>query len=87
MVGDKLFYSTLFKGIFSNPFEIKFWDGSIEKFGEGESRFQIIFNEKVSKGDVVNDPSITLVEAYMTKKLDIKGSIQEVIESDRKSVV
>ncbi|MCB2353745.1 SAM-dependent methyltransferase [Clostridium estertheticum] len=81
MVGDKLFYSTLFKDIFSNPFEIKFWDGSVEKFGEGESKFQLIFNEKVSKGDVVNDPSITLGEAYMTKKLDIKGSIQEVIES------
>ncbi|MBU3161318.1 cyclopropane-fatty-acyl-phospholipid synthase family protein [Clostridium frigoris] len=81
MVGDKLFYKTLFKGIFSNPFEIKFWDGIVEKFGEGESEFQIIFNEKVPKGDVLNDPSITLGEAYMTKKLEIKGNVQFVIES------
>ncbi|MBU3201234.1 DUF7884 domain-containing protein, partial [Clostridium estertheticum] len=65
MVGDKLFYKTLFKDIFSNPFEIKFWDGSVEKFGEGESKFQLIFNEPISKGDVINDPSITLGEAYM----------------------
>ncbi|WP_298846531.1 SAM-dependent methyltransferase [Clostridium sp.] len=81
MVGDKLFYKTLFKDIFSNPFEIKFWDGDIEKFGEGESTFQLIFNEPISKGDVINDPSITLGEAYMTKKLEIKGNVQFVIES------
>lgn len=81
MVGDKLFYRTLFKGIFSNTFEIKFWDGSVEKFGDGDSDFQLIFNEKISKGDVINDPSITLGEAYMTKKLEIKGNVQFVIES------
>ncbi|MBU3202541.1 DUF7884 domain-containing protein, partial [Clostridium estertheticum] len=65
MVGDKLFYKTLLKDMFSDPFEIKFWDGSVEKFGEGESKFQLIFNEPISKGDVINDPSITLGEAYM----------------------
>jgi len=81
LVGDKLFYRTLFKGIFSNTFEIKFWDGSVEKFGDGDSDFQLIFNEKISKGDVINDPSITLGEAYMTKKLEIKGNVQFVIES------
>ncbi|MCB2339918.1 cyclopropane-fatty-acyl-phospholipid synthase family protein [Clostridium estertheticum] len=67
--------------MFTDPFEIKFWDGIVEKFGEGESKFQIIFNEPLSKGDIINDPSITFGEAYMTKKLEIKGSVQSVVES------
>ncbi|MBX4267326.1 cyclopropane-fatty-acyl-phospholipid synthase family protein [Clostridium estertheticum] len=67
--------------MFTDPFEIKFWDGIVEKFGEGESKFQIIFNEPISKGDIINDPSITFGEAYMTKKLEIKGSVQSVVES------
>ena len=81
MVGDKFFYKTLLKNMFSDTFKIKFWDGSEEKFGEGESKFQIIFNEPLSKGDIINDPSITFGEAYMTKKLDIKGNLQSVVES------
>ena len=81
MVGDKLFYKTLLKELFSDPFSIRFWDGSVEEFGEGESKFQIIFNEPISKGDIINDPSITFGEAYMTKKIEIKGNVQSVIES------
>ncbi|WP_246577801.1 SAM-dependent methyltransferase [Clostridium psychrophilum] len=81
MIGDKLFYKTLLKELFSDPFTIRFWDGSVEKFGEGESKFQIIFNEPISKGDIINDPSITFGEAYMTKKLEIKGNLQFVVES------
>ena len=81
MVGDKLFYKTLLKNMFSDPFKIKFWDGSEEKFGEGESKFQIIFNEPLSKADIINDPFITFGEAYMTKKLDVNGNLQSVVES------
>ncbi|WP_319000938.1 cyclopropane-fatty-acyl-phospholipid synthase family protein [Clostridium estertheticum] len=81
MVGDKLFYKTILKSMFTDSFEIKFWDGIVEKFGEGESKFQIIFNEPIPKGDIINDPSITFGEAYMTKKLEIKGSVQSVVES------
>jgi cyclopropane-fatty-acyl-phospholipid synthase len=81
LVADKLFYKTLLKNMFSDAFEIEFWDGSAEKYGVGESKFKIIFNESISKSDVIKDPSITLGEAYMTKKIDIEGSIQTVIES------
>jgi len=34
LVAEKLFYKTLLKDMFSDPFEIKFWDGSVEKLGE-----------------------------------------------------
>ena len=67
--------------MFSDPFEMKFWDGSEEKHGDGEAKFKIIFNEEIPKSDITNDPSMALGEGYMTKKLDIEGSVQSVIES------
>lgn len=78
---DKLFYKTLLKNMFSDGFEIMFWDGSVENCGEGESKFKIILNEPIPKDNIINDPSIALGEAYMTKKLEIEGNIQSVIES------
>lgn len=81
MFMDKLFYKKLFKDSFSDPLEIEFWDGEVQKYGEGNSKFKIILNEPIAKSDIINDPFITLGEAYMTKKLDIQGSIQDVIES------
>ncbi|MBU3159640.1 cyclopropane-fatty-acyl-phospholipid synthase family protein [Clostridium frigoris] len=67
--------------MFSDPFEIRFWDGSEEKYGEGESKFKIILNEPIPKGDIINNPSIALGEGYMTKGLEVEGSVQSVIES------
>ncbi|MBU3099964.1 cyclopropane-fatty-acyl-phospholipid synthase family protein [Clostridium sp. DSM 17811] len=78
---DKLFYKTLLKSMFSDPYEIRFWDGDEEKYGEGESKFKIILNEPIPKGDIINNPSIALGEGYMTKKLEVEGSVQSVIES------
>lgn len=48
---------------------------------EGNPEFKIIFNEPIPKADIIKDPSLTFGEAYMTKKIDIEGSIQKVIES------
>ncbi|NRT32103.1 cyclopropane-fatty-acyl-phospholipid synthase [Clostridium beijerinckii] len=81
MIIDKIFYKTLFKNLFSDTFELKLWDGSSEIYGEGNSEFKIIFNEPIPKADIIKDPSLTFGEAYMTKKIDIEGSIQKVIES------
>ena len=81
MVADKLFYKSLLKNMFSDPFEIVFWDGSIENYGKGEAKFKVILNEAMSKSEIISNPSITLGEGYMTKKIEIEGSIQSVIES------
>ncbi|OOM16460.1 SAM-dependent methyltransferase [Clostridium saccharobutylicum] len=81
MIIDKIFYKTLFKSLFSDTFELKLWDGSSEIYGEGEIEFKIIFNEPISKSDIIKDPSLTFGEAYMTNKIEIEGSIQKVIES------
>lgn len=81
MIIDKIFYKKLFKNLFSDTFELKLWDGSSEIYGEGKVEFKIIFNEPISKADIIKDPSLTFGESYMTNKIDIEGSIQKVIES------
>lgn len=81
MLGDKTFYKTLFKNIFSDSFEVQFWDGSIESYGNEKPKFKIIINEPIHKSEVLSDPSIAFGEAYMNKKIEIDGSIQDVVES------
>lgn len=77
---DKIFYKTFLKKIFNIPFQIEFWDGVEEKYGEGESNFKIIFNSPISKTELVKDPSMALGEAYMASKINIEGDLQRVIE-------
>lgn len=67
--------------MFSDPFQVKFWDGDTEDYGVGKAKFKIIFNEPIPKMDLLSDPSTAFGEGYMTKKIDIEGSVQDVIES------
>lgn len=78
---DKAFYKTLFKDLFTDPCTVQFWDGEEERFGEGESRFRLVLNEPIPKAEIIADPSMAFGEAYMHKKLEIEGNLQEVIES------
>lgn len=78
---DKVFYKTLLKNLFSDPCRITFWDGEVVNYGEGESKFEVIFNEAIPKADIISDPSLAFGEAYMTKKIDIIGSIEDVVAS------
>jgi len=77
---DKIFYRSFLKRIFNIPFEIKFWDGEEEKYGEGEGKFKLIFNCPLSKTKLLNDLSMALGEAYMTNEIDIDGDLQNIIE-------
>ncbi len=78
---EKLFLKKFLKSIFSDTFEVKFWDGTIEKFGGEDTKFKIIINEHLSKSDILKDPFLTFGEAYMDKTIDFEGNIQEIIES------
>ncbi|EKQ56520.1 MULTISPECIES: cyclopropane-fatty-acyl-phospholipid synthase family protein [unclassified Clostridium] len=86
---DKMFYKSLLKNLFSDPFELVFWDGTSEKYVQNqtanyvddEPTFKIIFNEPLPKNNIIKNPSLVFGEAYMTKKIEIDGSVQKVIES------
>lgn len=78
---EKLFLKKFLKSIFSDTFEVQFWDGSTEKFGQGDIKFKILINEHLSKSDILKDPFLTFGEAYMNNTIDFEGNIQEIIES------
>lgn len=78
---DKLFYRTMFHNLFSDPCTVQFWDGEQEHYGQGESRFHLIFNEPIRKADIINDPFLAFGEAYMRGVINIEGSLRETIES------
>lgn len=78
---DKVFYKTLLKNLFSDACKVTFWDGDVVNYGEGEHKFEIIFNEPIPKADIISDPSLAFGEGYMTKKLDVVGSLEDVVAS------
>jgi len=78
---DKVFYQNFMKNLFTDPCQVKYWDGDVENYGEGVAQFRIGFNEPIAKMDIINDLSLAFGEGYMQKKIDIDGSVQKVIES------
>ena len=78
---DKAFYHNVFKNMFADPCEVKYWDGEVKRYGEGEARFRLNFNEPIAKSEIIGDPSLAFGEGYMHNKIDIEGAVQKVIES------
>ena len=78
---DKAFYHNLMKKIVADPCEVKYWDGEVISYGEGEAQFRIDFKEPIAKSEIIKDASLALGEGYMHNKFDIEGSVQKVIES------
>lgn len=78
---SKFFLNKFLKDLFAETCEVQYWDGKVEKFGDGESKFKIFINEPISEKDIIKDPFLTLGEAYMNKIIDFHGNIQEIIES------
>ncbi|MBO0431889.1 cyclopropane-fatty-acyl-phospholipid synthase family protein [Enterococcus sp. DIV0660C] len=78
---DKEVYNQLFKPSFSKKTQVTFWDGSTKEYGEteGEVAFHIVFNEKIPVKELINNASLALGEAYMNKKIEIEGDLQELI--------
>ncbi len=78
---EKNFYKNIFSNLFSDSCSVQFWDGEEINYGEGDSTFRIVLNEPLPISGIIMDPSVTFGEAYMNNKLNIEGSIQDVIES------
>lgn len=78
---NKQIYKKLFSESFSLPIDVKYWDGSIERYGlpATNSVAMITFNEEIPINEVINNASITFGEAYMNKKIEINGDIQKII--------
>jgi len=78
---DKIFYKNLFKNLFSDPCLVEYWDEDVDKFGEGDTKFRLILREPIPKLEIIGDTSLAFGEAYMHGKIEIEGSIRDVIDS------
>lgn len=78
---NKIFYKAMLKNLFSDPCTVRYWDGEEENYGKGTGKFTLILNEPLSKAEFIKDPSIFFGEAFMCKKIEIQGNLQEALES------
>lgn len=78
---QKYMLQKFFQGLESDrPFQITYWDGTAEKFGHGDPKFSIQFNEKVQISKFLKEPSLAFGEAYTQGLLEVEGKIEEVID-------
>ena len=76
---EKAFYRTMLSKSFPFPVKVTYWDGKSEVYGNGTPDIEIIFNEKIPTSAISKNASLALGEAYMDKKIEIKGSLQKLI--------
>lgn len=76
---EKTFYKMMLSKSFPFPVKVTFWDGKSEIYGNGTPNIEIIFNDKIPVKEITRNASLALGEAYMDKKIEIKGSLQKLI--------
>ena len=64
-------------------FEVTYWDGQTDSFGDNSNQkpeFEIIINEKLDLNEIRKKPQLRLGEAYMKGDIDLKGNLKEVLK-------
>lgn len=77
---QKFFLNKLFGRIEGGSFAVKYWDGSVEHFGEGESKFTLILNKPLPEKEIINDPALFFGEAYMGGDIDYEGELRAILD-------
>ncbi|MFV0559987.1 MAG: class I SAM-dependent methyltransferase [Enterococcus sp.] len=74
-------YDKLFAHSFSIPVLVKYWDGTSKQYGDmaNPPKVTIKFNEMIPIKEVYQNASLALGEAYMAKKIEVEGSLEELI--------
>lgn len=78
---DKLFLKTFFSKIMKETLIVQYWDGTTEKYGQGEIEFKVVFHKPLSKMKILEDPYLAFGEAYMDGIIDVEGGLQKIIEA------
>ncbi|HHT7191407.1 cyclopropane-fatty-acyl-phospholipid synthase [Bacillus cereus group sp. Bc222] len=78
---EEIFYRKILSNLFSDPIQVTLWDGKTIQYGNGKPMFEIIFHNALSKFEFAKDPSIAFGEAYMDGDIEIKGNLEQAIQS------
>lgn len=72
-------YDEILRKSFDKPIKVIYWNGVEKTYGKGSIKIAIEFNTPLKLIDLKKDPTLTLAEAYMDKKLEIEGSLKELM--------
>ncbi|GAK47631.1 cyclopropane fatty acid synthase [Secundilactobacillus oryzae JCM 18671] len=78
---EKTFYKAFLSRTFNIPVSVTYWDGKTETYGEGTPEVQIIFHEVIPVKEITRNASIALGEGIMDGKIEIKGSLEKLIQA------
>ncbi|GLB47248.1 cyclopropane-fatty-acyl-phospholipid synthase [Philodulcilactobacillus myokoensis] len=78
---EKTFYKEFLKHSFNIPIKVNYWDGKTDVYGDGKPQATITFKEPVPIKDIQRNASLSLGEAYMDGKIEVDGSIEDLIDS------
>ncbi|WP_131919969.1 SAM-dependent methyltransferase [Heliophilum fasciatum] len=70
---------TLCGYIEQGAFEVLFWDGTEEKYGEGPSFFKLMIRDRSVIGKLVKNPALVFGEAYTDGLIELDGQIDDVV--------
>jgi cyclopropane-fatty-acyl-phospholipid synthase len=61
------------------PFEVRFWDGVTESFGDGAPAFALTFNTKNAARNIFKRGSMGFREEYVAGNIDVAGDFKELM--------
>lgn len=76
----KTLLRSLFERFKEGGFEVKYWDGEVERYGSQEPSVRIVFNNPLPTDFDLEDPALSFGEAYMDEVFDIEGDLEEVFK-------
>lgn len=77
----KQVFQQFFKNLKGTSFQVIYWDGSAETFGEGIAKFKLVFREQVSISQFIKEPVLSFGEGYMNGHIDVEGELEDVIQA------
>lgn len=77
---QKFFLNKLFQHLKGGSFDVKYWDGSVEHYGEGQAEFTLILNKPLSEKEIIKDVSLFFGEAHMSGDIDYEGDIRAILD-------
>ncbi len=70
---------TLSNNLSEIPFEVRFWNGEAERFGEGDPSFVIIFRHEGAVKHIFARGSMGFAEEYVAGNIDIEGDLCQLV--------
>lgn len=75
----KWFMQKLFNRIWVGSLTVAWWDGEVERFGDGPPAVRLLFRRPISLGRFLLDPVLAFGEAYMDGDVEVEGELEELV--------